>query len=415
MNIVTYNEFVFLFILFIFACLQWMLIFIYFIKNHHQIKKLDQSLFESFKNYTVSKKVPFYKDYYFFYWNLFPIIYFIYFSMLVYSWDDKFATINMITKGNISDIFSLFFDKVNIFNTLIEYRKIDILIIIMTLIYIYFISMGTQFKKQQQFIKETKQIYWWDIRISKYLFIVRLIFLISNVILVSFITYIITKVTLFTIFILYSKYIKFIANPFYPDNYGGLKILMEVSSIIISMYFFRAMMGIVGFLDHKGVKTFKQYVGDIYNMLYVIIGFVYFILITYGIYKILSKVDTSIYMTQNIYNKFLIQDSNFSTTIVNKISTVSDYYTPLINFNKYPFDLSLLSNSILTIVLPLSLWFLLNFISNRRQNINGTLSKNNKLTKDDNIALYYLRKIEMFSKILIISIMFICICIIYHY
>jgi hypothetical protein len=133
---------------------------------------------------------------------------------------------------------------------------------------------------------------------------------------------------------------------------------MEISSVILAIYLFRGMLGIVGLLDHKDVQGRAQKAGDIYNFVYVFLGIGFIITFIYRVDTILSTINTVDFFNHDRLLSFNITPEMNPSTVLNKASDLSNYYGSLIHFHTSPIDLSLFSGSIFTFVLPLSLWFL---------------------------------------------------------
>ena len=373
--------------LFVLACLsilQWFITIYYLYKNYSLIgSKINPDAFKEKGKYTVKeyiKVIPFSKDYFYIYWNIYPIIFYAFFYYLDTSWKAYFNQIVMIGGNRVKDIYNSLFINFNILNYNIDYKYIDGLIVFIGIYIATRATFGTQFLKQIQFINSKKQLYWWDARISEKIYWTRFIFLFFNIILVSFIAYLGFKVVLFIVAILSIENLTI--NPFHPDTYGGLRVLMEISSIILAIYLLRATMGIVGLFDHKGIKDRIQFYGDLYHFSYFFIGIGFIIFFIYKIDKILDSIDISPLLSHNKYKSFSIcNDINLSnihkiscfdyniTYLNNLAGNINNYYNTILHFNKFPIDLSLLSSSIFTFILPLSIWFIINFIKNRTNEI----------------------------------------------
>ena len=369
--------------LFILACLsilQWIITLFYVSKNYSILgREITNNAFKVKGEYDVKdydKKISFTKDYFYIYWNIYPIIFYVFFYYLDTSWSTYLNQIIMIGGEEAQEIYNSWFKIFNFFGTKINYTYIDSTFLLGAIIVSFMATFGTQIKKQKQFIEERDKLYWWDIRISKEIYWTRFIFLFFNMILVAFIAYLGLKVVLFITNILTIDSLTI--NPFHPDTFGGLKVLMEISSIILAIYLLRAMMGIVGFLDHRGVNDKFQLVGDIYHTSYFFFGIGFIIFFIYKIDTILGSVNISKLLEHKIYKTYNICADVNLTTMKNivcqeinstKIAQISgdmvNYYGNLLQFNKFPIDLALFSSSIFTFIFPLALWFIISFIENR--------------------------------------------------
>ena len=373
--------------LFILACisaLQWIVTIYYLYKKYPIIgTQIDNNAFNIKSENRVKdyiNKIPFSKDYFYIYWNIYPIVFYAFFYYLDTSWDNYLNRIIMIGGDKAKEIYNSWFVTFDFFNLSIDYKYIDLIVIIVSLFFAYIATFGTQIKKQKQFIENREKLYWWDIRISKKIYWTRFIFLFFNIILVAFIAYLGLKVVLFIANILSADTLTI--NPFHPDSFGGLKVLMEIASVVLAIYLLRAVMGIVGLLDHKGVKDRLQLLGDLYHTSYLFFGIGFIVFFIYKIDNILGKIDISNLLNHQIYKTFSVC-SDMNLTKLEKItcqniskdkaiqigSDMSNYYSNLLNFNKFPIDLALFTSSIFAFVLPLSLWFAISFFENRAKEI----------------------------------------------
>ena len=354
-----------LFILAILSFFQWIFIGYYVLKNYNILgNKISNNAFDGVEKYKDNNKVriPFIKDYFFIYWNIYPLIFYGFFYYLDVSWNNFLTQIIMIDGKDSQKLYYYFFKN--------DYIKfLDLFVLIVAIILAYIGTFGTQIKKQIQFINEKDKIYWWDIRINKKIYWIRFVFLFLNIILIAFITYLTTKVIIFMTLVLYSKNITI--NPFNPDGFGGLRVFIEIASIILSIYLLRATMGIVGLLDHIGIKNRIQFLGDIYHTLYFFFGIGFIILFMQRIHYWLSTVNLKKYLSHDIYLYFTNQINSFDINKTLKFSgDIANYYNKLLNFNKFPADLSIFTGAIFTFVLPVSLWFLIHTLENKNNEEN---------------------------------------------
>jgi len=282
------------------------------------------------------------------------------------SWNTYLNQIIMIGGDKVQSVYNSWFISTELFSTTVQYLWIDTLVLVIIIIIAYKATFSSQITKQITFLKNKEKLYWWDIRIVKEIFWIRFIFLFFNMILVGFTAYLITKVAFFIMAILALENTLSI-NPFHPDLFGGLKILMEISSIILAIYFLRAMMGIVGFLDHRGLNDKFQTLGDYYHTSYFFLGIGFILFFIYKVNYLLETVDISTLLSNNIYQTYYIAcDEKNISKVTQTVGNMSDYYSNLLQYNKFPIDLSLFTSSIFTFILPLSLWFIVSFMDNRK-------------------------------------------------
>lgn len=353
-----------LFILCCLAVIQWVITIIYVSKNYNILgRSIEVKELNHYRD-----KISFTHDYYYIYWNIYPILFYAFFYYIDTSWNAYFNQIVMIGGYQVKDLYDNFFIELPL-GSGISYKFIDTLILIIMISFAYMATFGTQIKKQKQFMDETNKVYWWDIRIVKELYWIRFIFLFFNMVLVGFVAYITTKVALFVLALLSMGDIIFNINPFHPDLFGGLRVLMEISSIILAIYLLRAMLGIVGFLDHRGVDDTFQFIGDLYHSVYFALGIGFIMTFVYQIDNILESVNIKEYLSPEKFKDFNM-DINMSTSeIADKAGNMANYYANLLQFNKFPVDLSLFTSSIFTFILPLSLWFIVSFMDNRKEEL----------------------------------------------
>jgi len=339
-----------LFILFIFAILQW------FITGYY-IYKYRYDLFKDIDNEKYSKiiRIPFSKDYFYWFWNIFPIIIYLFFLHIDFSWETFQNLIYMLDNNekNIESAYDIFFGNIIITN-------IDSLALIIMILWAFYACV-VQLVKQENFKKDRKKIYWWDIELSQgKIFWVREFFLFTNMILVGYLSFLFTKLTLLISYILTINNLN--VFPFHPDGYGGLRVFMEISSLILSLYVLRFSMGIVGYSDHKE-QGIIQKIGDYYNMIYLLFGITF---IGYLIYKIRIHLEKAYngfnikgLLSKEHYQVFINEYNNSDITQKGDLfDKINDYYLPIINFNKFPLDISLYIDSIFTLILPISIWFI---------------------------------------------------------
>lgn len=362
-----------LFLFFLFSVLQWILIGLY-------VHKYSNNFFADIKGFQVSEKIPFIKDNFFLFWNIFPIILYLFFVYLDYSWKTLIQHLLMIDNknGDILKYYNYLFGD----NTILYADTVSVLVMVALAFYAFYI----QIEKQKGFIKDKNKIYWWDIRIVEKIFWIREIFLFTNIIMIGYISFILFKTALFVTLVLHIDNLN--VTPFHPDGYGGLRVLMEISSVVLALYLLRSVMGIIGFNDHKE-QGFGQKVGDYYNMVYLPAGVIFIIYQIIKTKEYLQKAyinyNIDSILSANNYNKLLSElniDMN-STALSNFFDKIDNYYH-IFDFNKFPIDLNLYTSSIFTFILPLSLWFFLNHFKERVATSDNTPSS----SKEKKPALY---------------------------
>jgi len=338
-----------LLILALFSVLQWF-ITLYIIYSNSSIKlHIVEDIQEKHPGY--DRYLSFLSDNFYWFWNIFPIIYFVHFFYIEASWETWMQSLFILdVDSQIKELYEQFF-----YSQLSKNVDISILIILIipSLIFGYF----GQDKKHKKMIEEKTSLYWWSKTLNSKIYFLRKIFLVSNLLLIGFLTYLISKISIFITMLLNIPELNIF--PFHLDGYGGLHPIMQVTAILLSMYLLRASMGLIGLDDHKG-QGFSHKVGDILNIIYLPIGVALMYLIYSSIKNHLAiaseKYEISKYLSSEIYQKFL---DNFkgASDKAEALSPFFDYYS-ILAYNSFPIDIGLFYNTAFTAVLPISIWFL---------------------------------------------------------
>ncbi len=306
-----------------------------------------------------------------FYWffNVFPILYFVHFFYLDYSWPGWMHSLFLLdVDGQIAALYQGFFYS----NTA---NSVDWIIFIITVIIFPTVAYKSQDKKHTQQLKQKSELYWWSKELNPSIYALRKIFLYFNIALISFLTYLITKISIFVGLVLSLDTLNIF--PFHVDGYGGLHFMMEITSILISMYLLRASMGIIGLDDHKG-QGFMHQLTDWLNIIYLPVAIALFGTIIYQTKQHLNfareKYDIDKYLSPDIYNAY-IEKFKVATDKSAMLNDFSDYYDILRN-SAFPIDISMYYNTAFTAVMPISLWFLM---SNFKEQIAGEIEDNYKI------------------------------------
>jgi hypothetical protein len=236
---------------------------------------------------------------------------------------------------------------------------LDIVVLIGSTVIAYLGTFVIQPKKQKIYISQKNKIYWWDIRLSKEIYWIRLFFLFFNLILISFLVYMLTKIAIFIMIVL-SDASNIYINPFYPDNYGGLGSIINLASIITLIYLFRGIMGIKGLVDHHGLNDNIQFLGDIYHVSYLVFASIFLFFITYKINILLDTVDIKQLLANNYYielgNNIKSSISNFKE-FVGQANSFYSYHKHILDFNSTPVILKIFSGTLFTIFSSFMIWF----------------------------------------------------------
>jgi len=105
-----------LFILAVLSFLQWVFIGCYVLKNYDILgNKISNNAFDGIEKYKDNSKVriPFIKDYFFIYWNIYPLIFYGFFYYLSTSWKTYLNEISMLAGDNVKELYVLMFKSKN--------------------------------------------------------------------------------------------------------------------------------------------------------------------------------------------------------------------------------------------------------------------------------------------------------------
>ena len=326
-----------------------------------------QMTYPDFKRY-----VSYIQDHFYWFWNIFPIIFFAHFLYIDYSWSAWMQSLFLLDiDKQIEDLYKNFF-----YSNYSQYIDSFILVFI-SLVSLYFGYFG-QDKKHQIMMQEKNELYWWSKKFNPKIYFLRKIFLVTNLILIGYLTYLITKISIFLSIIL--AFEKLNIFPFHVDGYGGLHFFMEISSILIAMYLLRASMGIIGLDDHKDQGTIHK-IGDWANIIYLPLAISLFSLLIYQVKKHLSLANEAYnikqYLSLEHFNGFIEKFKN-STDPVSVLSDFNNYYA-ILNNNSFPIDITMFYNTAFTAVMPISIWFLIeNFKGQIKEEIKETIEDENE-------------------------------------
>jgi len=312
----------------------------------HKVSELQQ------ENLHFDRYISYVSDNFYWFWNIFPIIFFAHFFYMELSWSSW-----------MSNLFLLDINKeiVNTYEYMFYSRDAEILdIIVLTLVLCLAIYGGViiQNAKHKTMIQNKTELYWWSRTLNPIIFYLRQFFLVTNLTLIGYLTYIITKISAFLTSVLLIDDLNIF--PFHVDGYSGLHFMMEIVSILLAMYLLRASMGIIGLNDHKG-QGFMHQLGDWLNIFYLPLGIALFSILVYNVKRHMDiayeKFDIAGYLNQDTFNNF-IQTFKTTTDKSSAINSFNDYYA-ILNFNSFPIDITMFYNTIFAAVMPISVWFLM--------------------------------------------------------
>lgn len=342
--------------LFLLSVLQWILTGTFLIKYR---KKLLMEIPGH------SHTVPFIKDTFYIYWNLYPIVFYLLLHSIESNLPFTLTSLDMISNHQATEDYALFFIQ-DIFGIL-PWKYVDIGVLVFSIFLAYFGSFRIQPKKQTDYIETGSKIYWWDKRLNHSIYNIRLIFLFFNLIFIAFMIYILTKLALFiTVFL--SHHGSLSISPFHPDHYGGLSPLIEIASTIMLIYLFRVAMGVKGLMDHREVKDIMQKIGDFYHLFHLPMAILFLFYFLYQTNALLDKVDMAHLLRPEIFQA-LIPVSSFIN--IHEIGTSAGYLRALQEFNSTPIIIKIFSGTLFATFSSFVIWFfnreLASFFKTRKQ------------------------------------------------
>ena len=306
------------------------------------------------------RHVSFHSDTFYWFWNIFPIIFYAHFFYIEASWSSWILQISMLDSTNkLNEEYQMIFHS--------NYSSILDIIILLFLSLTSFVAWKEQDKKDQKMCETQDNkhpLYWWSSKFSIKIYWIRKIFLIFNIFLIGFLTYLITKISFFIIRTLHLP--DLIISPFHVDGYGGLHIIMQISAILLAMYLLRGAMGVIGLDDHKDQSS-KHKFFDKLNIGYAVISIIVFSWFVYTeikekLFNAYVKYDISTYLSSNTYQNF-IDSLSASKITPDKLSDFFDYYA-ILSYDSFPLDIAMYYSTIFTAVAPISVWFFMTHYGN---------------------------------------------------
>jgi hypothetical protein len=319
-----------------------------------------------------TQRVGFLRDSFYHLWNLYPIVLYFLFYYLELSWNVLMAKIDMIGGPKAHALYQDLF---------VKYPQLDYLALAFIMMLAFLSTFGTQRARQLHLVKTKSKIYWWDKRLIPALFYTRFVFLFFNMILIGFISYLTLKITLYVFGVLALDTLTI--NPFHPDGYGGLRVVVEIVAVLISIYFLRATLGIIGLFDHAQTKDKVQFLGDVYHFMYLFVG-------VFLLYHVIDR-SNALIDRAGIRNLFVPFDDYRSLTdqLTHEhnqtlYDTFASQVAPGHALQGFPVDLGLLSGSLLSLAIPLGLMFLVGFFKHNPlnlllQSLHGNIGENRRV------------------------------------
>jgi len=319
-----------------------------------------------------NRYVSYIHDNFYWFFNIFPIIYFIHFFYIDYSWSSWMNSLFLLdVNSSIQELYQSFFYSNSS-------KTIDWVILGITVIIFPTVAYRSQDTKHFLQLQDKTALYWWSRELNPAIYHLRKIFLFFNIALISYLTYIITKLSIFISVVLSLSDLNIF--PFHVDGYGGLHFMMEITSILISMYLLRASMGIIGLDDHKG-QGFMHQLTDWLNIFYLPVAIGLFGTLIYQTKHHLAfaheKYNIDKYLSPDIYNQY-IDKFNIAVDKTVVLTQFTQYYG-ILKHNAFAIDISMYYNTAFTAVMPISLWFLMaNFKDQISDEIKDTMELENK-------------------------------------
>ena len=312
-----------------------------------------------------SHTVPFIKDTFYIYWNLYPIVFYLLFHSIESDLPFTLTSLDMISHHQATQDYTLFVTQ-DIFGIL-PWRYVDIGIFAFSIFLAYLGAFHVQPMKQAEYIESGSKIYWWDKRLNNIIYNIRLIFLFFNLIFIAFMIYLLTKLALFiTVFL--SHHGTLSISPFHPDHYGGLSPLIEIASTIMLIYLFRVAMGVKGLIDHRGVKDIMQKIGDFYHLFHLPMAILFLFYFLYQTGTLLDTVDVTHLLHPEIFQALIPISSSIDIHVV---GTSAGYLRALQEFNSTPIIIKIFSGTLFATFSSFVIWFfnreLASFFKTRKQ------------------------------------------------
>ena len=327
--------------LFWFSIFQWLLTAVFLVKNRKQ-------LLVEIPGY--SHTVPFIKDTFYIYWNLYPIVFYLLFHNIESNFSFTLASLDMISQHQATQDYNFFFMQ-DIFD--IPWRYIDISVFVLSIFLAYLGAFHIQPKKQAYYIKTRSKIYWWDKRLNQIIYYIRLVFLFFNLIFIAFMVYLLTKLALFIVlFLSHSDTISI--SPFHPDHYGGLVPILDIASTFMLIYLFRIVMGIKGFMDHQEAGGMLQKIGDYYHVAHTLIALMFLPYFLFQTNILLNSVDVVHFLNPELFKALISAPSHADP---HAISTSAGYLRALQEFNSTPVVVKIFTGTLFATFSSFIIWF----------------------------------------------------------
>lgn len=183
------------------------------------------------------RKVPFFRDGFFILWNLLPLVMGIPYIFLRTCW-------SQVTQGFEARFGAEHFAKV--YQETLAFLLEPYLMIGLGVFALF--SGLMQINKQRQFIQRQKEVYWWDWRVSKSIFVIRLVALITNMFIIVFFA-----LTVGLLVVLVTRMVlggTLTPAPFDLEGMGGLGFLSNLCSGLAIVFAYIAGMSLAGIFDH---------------------------------------------------------------------------------------------------------------------------------------------------------------------
>lgn len=226
------------------ATIQWILV-LYFGTRSRALGSLDShpmvTALRGNQPSSTLRAVPFVRDSFFILWNLLPFAFGIPYLFLYYhDWGD-------IHKG-----LSLHFTNVEVFYNRWIHSVLFSPLLLVGILVIAFVSAMLQITKQRSYIQHGTHVYWWDWRISKPLYLTRLVFLIINMAGILF--------SAFMLGVLFGFILDLVSHgtpnsPMFAslvdaDQMGGFAFLFDFTTGMAVVLLFISGMSLTGVFDH---------------------------------------------------------------------------------------------------------------------------------------------------------------------
>lgn len=320
------------------------------------------------------QKAPFLKDAFFILWNIFPIYLLCVYSYMAMNWSNWKADLLLLNSTDLPAIY----DQLNAF----RFNKNSFLMLILISLF----AALWQFKKQKKLKNEKEKIYWWDIRISKSIFYIRMVALFFNMFSVLYVVFTAIIISIFILSVVKIDHLNL--TFFHPDNSGGLMVIGNLSIVLSSVFLFTSGLGLAAIFDHEFKQGLSHTLTDIIAPLFIIPAL---IILIYPTITNKDRLTNEFHNLNVVAGKILCKDipdeyqailikgvdkndaepSDISSNAFNdwlgKNSPRNSALRQILQINYFPINWSMFISLVTTWLAPLFIWIFFNIYSSRKE------------------------------------------------